>query len=301
MSTLSAVCASRSLEHLSETLVPAYASSCQEQLSETPAPASGPVSSPTASLRGGASKGTPLPRGKASEPGSEPDASSEYMSEATTTEDEAPRTPTTQPPAGLDFKAGLDFDAFSGLEALSAAISATFKGETSAIAPAPISLAAAIPESPSAWRAKWIQSGHRRCLVCGTAESPKWRCSMTLCNACGLRKAKQVRQCSPAVGLHYTCRPALRPSAHSGTLPAGPRRSRRPVRKGRGSLTIVEKCARCTGAPCRHAALPAGRPRQLDFSHGPHAACNSPLLNRYPHPARRHATRLHAIGELYGL
>eukprot|EP00962_Isochrysis_galbana_P041189 scaffold15051_cov124-Isochrysis_galbana.AAC.2 len=77
MSTLSAVCASRSLEHLSETLVPAYASSCQEQLSETPAPASGPVSSPTASLRGGASKGTPLPRGKASEPGSEPDASSE--------------------------------------------------------------------------------------------------------------------------------------------------------------------------------------------------------------------------------
>lgn len=103
------------------------------------------------------------------------------------------------------------------------------------------------------------------------------------------------------------CAPALRPLRLAltrclcSTLPTGPRRSRRPVRKSRGSLTIVEKCARCTGAPCRHAALPAGRPRQLDFSHGPHAACNSPLLNRYPHPARRHATRLHAIGELYGL
>mmetsp|Transcript_8743 Transcript_8743/g.26866 ORF Transcript_8743/g.26866 Transcript_8743/m.26866 type:complete len:243 (+) Transcript_8743:769-1497(+) len=27
--------------------------------------------------------------------------------------------------------------------------------------------------------------------MCGTTESPKWRCNMTLCNACGLRKAKQ--------------------------------------------------------------------------------------------------------------
>ena len=32
----------------------------------------------------------------------------------------------------------------------------------------------------------------RRCLVCGTTETPKWRCGMTLCNACGLRNAKRV-------------------------------------------------------------------------------------------------------------
>lgn len=32
----------------------------------------------------------------------------------------------------------------------------------------------------------------RRCMACGTTETPKWRCSMTLCNACGLRNAKRV-------------------------------------------------------------------------------------------------------------
>ena len=31
----------------------------------------------------------------------------------------------------------------------------------------------------------------RRCQLCGTTETPKWRAGMTLCNACGLRHAKR--------------------------------------------------------------------------------------------------------------
>ena len=33
--------------------------------------------------------------------------------------------------------------------------------------------------------------GERRCHSCGATETPKWRCGMTLCNACGLRNAKR--------------------------------------------------------------------------------------------------------------
>ena len=33
--------------------------------------------------------------------------------------------------------------------------------------------------------------GIRQCVACGTTETPKWRCGMTLCNACGLRNAKR--------------------------------------------------------------------------------------------------------------
>lgn len=40
----------------------------------------------------------------------------------------------------------------------------------------------------------------RRCIVCGTRDTPKWRAGNQLCNACGLRSAKQVRStaCSRA-------------------------------------------------------------------------------------------------------
>jgi len=34
----------------------------------------------------------------------------------------------------------------------------------------------------------------RRCAACGTTETPKWRCAMTLCNACGLLSAKRARR-----------------------------------------------------------------------------------------------------------
>lgn len=34
----------------------------------------------------------------------------------------------------------------------------------------------------------------RQCVQCGTRESPKWRNGNTLCNACGIRNAKQVRE-----------------------------------------------------------------------------------------------------------
>jgi len=32
----------------------------------------------------------------------------------------------------------------------------------------------------------------RRCIVCGTRDTPKWRAGNQLCNACGLRSAKQA-------------------------------------------------------------------------------------------------------------
>ena len=32
----------------------------------------------------------------------------------------------------------------------------------------------------------------RTCSTCGTSTTPKWRCGMTLCNACGLRTSKKV-------------------------------------------------------------------------------------------------------------
>jgi len=32
----------------------------------------------------------------------------------------------------------------------------------------------------------------RACTACGTTDTPKWRCGMTLCNACGLRTAKEA-------------------------------------------------------------------------------------------------------------
>lgn len=38
------------------------------------------------------------------------------------------------------------------------------------------------------------ETGNRQCAACGTTQTPKWRCGMTLCNACGLRNAK--RRCS---------------------------------------------------------------------------------------------------------
>uniref|UniRef100_A0A7S0NRT5 GATA-type domain-containing protein n=1 Tax=Calcidiscus leptoporus TaxID=127549 RepID=A0A7S0NRT5_9EUKA len=35
------------------------------------------------------------------------------------------------------------------------------------------------------------QTTQRRCCSCGTTTTPKWRCGMTLCNACGLRCIKR--------------------------------------------------------------------------------------------------------------
>jgi hypothetical protein len=149
MLTLSAACASRSLEHPCETLVPACASISREQLFEAPAPAYRSGSSPTAASRGDISTGTPAPRGKALEPGSEPDASSEYMSEATTTEDEAPGAFTAQATAGLGF------NAFSGLEVRAR----TARGRILPFTPPFLPTS---PASVNSSRSRTIPSLHRR-------------------------------------------------------------------------------------------------------------------------------------------
>ena len=45
-------------------------------------------------------------------------------------------------------------------------------------------------DSPPAKRQKKADLLQPQCINCGTTETPKWRCSNTMCNACGLRKNK---------------------------------------------------------------------------------------------------------------
>ena len=84
-----------------------------------------------------------------------------------------------------------------GLEALSAvAAQASQKGETGLPCPPP--LVAPKPPKPSEAKPKVESVTSPRCHTCGATETPKWRCAMTLCNACGLRasesrKSKTIR------------------------------------------------------------------------------------------------------------
>ena len=41
-------------------------------------------------------------------------------------------------------------------------------------------------------------TGNRQCIACGTTSTPKWRCGMTLCNACG--KRYKERKAPPSTG-----------------------------------------------------------------------------------------------------
>ena len=81
-----------------------------------------------------------------------------------------------------------------GLEALSvAAAQASEKGEK---VPKPLKLPKPGPPKPPKLKVEPVTAP--RCHHCGTTETPKWRCSMTLCNACGLRasegrKSKAIR------------------------------------------------------------------------------------------------------------
>ena len=50
------------------------------------------------------------------------------------------------------------------------------------------------PSKRKVKRAHDEDNTERRCLSCGTSETPKWRCGMTMCNACGLRTAKRATQ-----------------------------------------------------------------------------------------------------------
>ena len=42
----------------------------------------------------------------------------------------------------------------------------------------------------------------RKCTSCGTTDTPKWRCGMTLCNACGLRTCKRIPGHRDDNGMH---------------------------------------------------------------------------------------------------
>mmetsp|Transcript_29178 Transcript_29178/g.56357 ORF Transcript_29178/g.56357 Transcript_29178/m.56357 type:complete len:636 (-) Transcript_29178:1292-3199(-) len=69
---------------------------------------------------------------------------------------------------------------FSGLDALTAA------ADTACELPAPAAVdATPLPKPTDA------EAPPRRCRDCGTTNTPKWRCGMTLCNACGLRNVKR--------------------------------------------------------------------------------------------------------------
>lgn len=70
------------------------------------------------------------------------------------------------------------------------------------------------------------EASYRQCLRCGTTESPKWRCQMTLCNACGLRES------------HGRGRGAMRPLPVPTAKP-GPR-SGLPSASARPSLPIAQ-------------------------------------------------------------
>mmetsp|Transcript_60473 Transcript_60473/g.107149 ORF Transcript_60473/g.107149 Transcript_60473/m.107149 type:complete len:225 (+) Transcript_60473:117-791(+) len=65
-------------------------------------------------------------------------------------------------------------------------------------------------------------SGHasdefgRMCTSCGTTTTPKWRCGMTLCNACGLRNAKKAQQNSRPMMINRVGIPGLSPRMYAG-------------------------------------------------------------------------------------
>lgn len=84
-----------------------------------------------------------------------------------------------------------------GLQALTAAADATLKAsQTGAPAPSAASTEQTDSSAPRAAdertsKKRPADEVQRHCLSCGTTQTPKWRCAMTLCNACGLRNAKR--------------------------------------------------------------------------------------------------------------
>jgi len=58
------------------------------------------------------------------------------------------------------------------------------------------------PRKPRSTAPPLPDESGRVCTACGTSQTPKWRCGMTLCNACGLRTSKTAKKANqPAVSI----------------------------------------------------------------------------------------------------
>eukprot|EP00325_Prymnesiales_sp_UTEX-LB-985_P011801 CAMPEP_0174754618 /NCGR_PEP_ID=MMETSP1094-20130205/105828_1 /TAXON_ID=156173 /ORGANISM="Chrysochromulina brevifilum, Strain UTEX LB 985" /LENGTH=598 /DNA_ID=CAMNT_0015960495 /DNA_START=86 /DNA_END=1882 /DNA_ORIENTATION=+ len=75
----------------------------------------------------------------------------------------------------------------NGLHALRAAVALR-----TAVADPPMAMSAPPAGTKKRKRALKAEGKVLMCIACGVTETPKWRCGMTLCNACGLRNAKHV-------------------------------------------------------------------------------------------------------------
>jgi len=106
----------------------------------------------------------------------------------------------------------------------------------------------------------------RVCTSCGTTSTPKWRCAMTLCNACGLLSAKKMQQATRNAAA----------AAHNPSLPAGgmPPVSARAL-PGPHKATPYPKPP-AAPAPFRPlgqpGAAPYSQPLGLSLSHASHLA-----------------------------
>ena len=73
------------------------------------------------------------------------------------------------------------------------------------------------------------ETGNRQCVACGTIQTPKWRCGMTLCNACGVRDNRRHAKVRPPPRNPGKIRRASRRRLGHFFFSESPRRRRRPV------------------------------------------------------------------------
>ena len=83
----------------------------------------------------------------------------------------------------------------------------------------------------------------RRCVQCHTTTSPKWRCNMTLCNACGLRNRAKVRvrlslRLLPSPEAHVSPRTPRALAEHKGNEKLRHRKRREPHLRAAASTRL---------------------------------------------------------------